>query len=211
MNVLLVDDHSVVRAGLRRLMAEMPMAAIHEAANGRDALALLRSERPRLVVLDLNLPGVGGLELLRRMLQEDADLRILVLTMHAEAAYAGRAMKIGARGYVSKNASPEELLLAIRRVAEGGRYIENEIAQEMAMQAVSVEHPLRQLTGRDLEILRLLASGNSIGEIADVLGLGYKTVANAFSQMKAKLGVNRTADLIRLGIEMGLSQTNGQK
>jgi DNA-binding NarL/FixJ family response regulator len=165
----------------------------------------MRQERPDLVLLDLNLPGIGGLELLRRMLAEDQSARILVLSMHAEPLYASRAMELGARGYLSKNASAEELLTAVRRIAEGGRYIENEIAQELALQSASPGGGLRDLTDRDIEIMRLLAEGSSLAEIADALGIGYKTVANSCSQIKAKLGVTRTNDLVRLAMTLGVA------
>jgi DNA-binding NarL/FixJ family response regulator len=125
--------------------------------------------------------------------------------MHAEPLYATRAMELGARGYLSKNASADELLTAVRRVLEGGRYIENEIAQELALQTATPAHGLRDLTERDLEIMRLLAEGMSLAEIADALGIGYKTVANACSHIKAKLGVTRTNDLIRLAMSLGVA------
>jgi DNA-binding NarL/FixJ family response regulator len=203
--ILIVDDHAIVRAGLRRLLAALPQAEIREAPGGREALAALRAERPDLILLDLNLANMGGLELLRRLRHEDGDLRILVVSMHAEALYAMRCLQLGATGYVSKNCAPEELLSAARRVAEGGRYIEGEIAQELALQAVSTTHPLEPLTERDLEILRHLGTGRSLGEIADALGISYKTVANNCTSMKSKLGVARTADLVRLAIELGIA------
>jgi DNA-binding NarL/FixJ family response regulator len=205
MKILLVDDHVIVRSGVRNLLTSMVDAQISEAANGRDALLRLRQDRPDLVLLDLNLPGIGGLELLRRMLVEDKATRILVLSMHAEPLYVARAMELGARGYLSKNASADELLTAIRRTIDGGRYIENEIAQELALRAVAPDHGLRDLTERDLEIMRLLAEGMSLAEIADALGIGYKTAANACSQIKAKLGVTRTNDLVRLAMTLGVA------
>lgn len=205
MKVLLVDDHLIVRTGLRNLLASALKAQVFEAATGREAILLLHSHQPDLVLLDLNLPGVGGLELLRRMLHEDKKARILVLSMHTEALYAARAVDLGARGYISKNVSAEELLIAVRRVAEGGRYIENEIAQELALNKVSMTHSLRDLTERDLEIMRLLAEGMNLTEIADALGVGYKTVANGCSQIKAKLGVTRTNELVRLAMTLGVT------
>ena len=205
MKILLVDDHAVVRSGLRNLLTSVADTRISEAATGRDALLRLRQDRPDLVLLDLNLPGIGGLELLRRMLQEDKAVRVLVLSMHAEPLYAARAMELGARGYLSKNASAEELLTAIRRVADGGRYIENEIAQELALQKITPGHDLHDLTARDLEIMRLLAEGMSLTEIADALGIGYKTAANACSHIKAKLGVTRTNDLVRMAMTLGVA------
>jgi two-component system invasion response regulator UvrY len=204
MKILLVDDHAIVRGGLRRLLAPVD-AAIVEAASGRDALVRYREDRPDVVVLDLNLPGIGGLELLQRLIIEDGEACVLVFSMHAEAIYASRALQAGARGYMSKNATPDELLTAIRRLADGGRYIESEIAQELALNTAPNGHPLHSLTERDMEILRLLGEGRSLAEIADELGVGYKTIANTCSQIKAKLGVTRTADLIRLSIEMGVS------
>jgi len=205
MRILLIDDHAIVRAGLRRLLASLGNPEITEAANGRDALIRYREARPDVVILDFNLPGIGGLELLQRLMIDDPTARVLVFSMHAEAIYASRALHAGAKGYVSKNASPDELLVAIRRLAEGGRYIENEIAQELALQSAPEGHPLQQLTERDMEILRLLGEGHSLAEIATELGVGYKTIANTCSQIKAKLGVSRTADLIRLSIEMGVT------
>jgi DNA-binding NarL/FixJ family response regulator len=205
MRVLLVDDHAVVRNGLRNLLTSAAETEISEAATGRDALALLRQERPDLVLLDLNLPGMGGLELLRRMLLEDGAVRILVLSMHTEALYASRALQLGAKGYLSKNASADELLKAVRRIADGGRYIESELAQELALQQVSPGHGLPDLSERDIEIMRLLAEGSSLAEIADALGIGYKTVANACSGIKAKLGVTRTNDLVRLAMTLGVA------
>ena len=204
MKFLLVDDHAVVRAGLRRLLTALPGVEIHEAAEGRGALAIMRSGRPDVVLLDLNLPGLGGLELLRRILLEHPAARVMVLSMHAEALYAARALQAGAMGYLSKNASPEELMEAIQRVAAGGRYIEGEIAQELALQAAANDSPMERLTSRDLEILRLLGNSQGLAQIADALGVSYKTVANTCSAIKAKLGVARTADLVRLSIEMGI-------
>ncbi len=204
MTILLVDDHTLVRAGLKRLLATLGDGDILEAANGRDAMALLRAAKPDLVILDLNLPGLGGLELLRRMVHDGAE-RILVLSMHAEPLYARRALEAGAAGYVTKNASPDELLTAVRRVTAGGRYVEAELAQALAAPNSGGSQPLDNLTARELEIMRLLAKGGSLAEIAGALGVGYKTVANNASQIKSKLGVSRTADLVRLAIETGVS------
>ena len=205
MKVLLVDDHAIVRSGLRRLLAAVPAMQIIEASNGREALALVRTDRPDMIMLDLNMPGLGGLELLRRVMVEHPEGNVLVLSMHAEALYAARALRAGAAGYLSKNASPEELLEAVRRVAEGGRYVEAEIAQALALQVTETGAMMEQLTERDLEIMRLLGDGQSLSTIADVLGVSYKTIANTCSQIKAKLGVARTADLVRLSIDRGLA------
>ncbi len=205
MKILLVEDHAIVRSGLRILLTSVLDTEIFEATTGRDGLLLLRHERPDLVLLDLNLPGIGGLELLRRMLLEDKAVRILVLSMHAEPLYATRAMELGACGYLSKNTSAEELLTAVRRVTQGGRYIESEIARELALQKISAGRGLPDLTDRDLEIMRLLADGLGLAEIAVALGIGYKTVANRCSQIKVKLGVTRTNELVRLAMTLGVT------
>ncbi|HEY5101542.1 MAG TPA: response regulator transcription factor [Steroidobacteraceae bacterium] len=205
MKVLVVDDHAVVRDGLRRLLATLPQAEIFEAATGREALSFVQRLAPDLILLDLHLPGIGGIELLRRLLVISPSTRILVFSMHAETMYAARALQAGARGYVSKNASPEELQLALHRVIDGGRYVEREIAQELALHGPVDADPWNKLTERDLEILRLLSEGRSLAQIAAAIGVSYKTVANVCTQIKAKLGVTRTADLVRLSIEMGVS------
>jgi DNA-binding NarL/FixJ family response regulator len=198
--VLIIDDHAMIRSGIRQLYAGSEMRFI-EADNGQDGLALQKSERPQMIVLDLNLPGISGLELLRQLLEQDPAARILVFSMHAEPVYAARALKIGASGYVSKNSPPEELRIAVQRVAAGLTYIESEIAQTLA---AGHDEQRAALSERDLEILRMLGEGRSFSEIATSLGLAYKTVANSATLIKSKLGVSRTADLIRLSVEMGI-------
>jgi len=204
MKILIVDDHAIVRDGLRRMLEVLADTSVIEAANGRDALTVALAERPDLIILDLNLPGLGGLELINRLMLDDRARRILVLSMHAEPLYAVRALEAGATGYLSKNASPDELIEAVRRVSTGGRYVEADIAQAIAVQGVEAGEPMGRLSARDLEILRLLAAGASLAEIADALGVGYKTVANTCSQIKTKLGLARTADLVRFSVERGV-------
>jgi DNA-binding NarL/FixJ family response regulator len=203
MKILIVDDHAIVRTGLRRFLALSPDVEILEASTGRECLAMARSHALDLIVLDLNLPDLGGLELIAR-LQQLGSPRILVLSMHAEPLYVTRALEAGAQGYVSKSASPDELVKAIRRVGSGGRYVENEIAQTLLLHSPRPTTAFDNLSARDIEILRHLAAGKSLGEIAGVLGLSYKTIANNCSLIKAKLGVTRTADLLRLALESGV-------
>lgn len=207
MKVLIVDDHPIVRAGLRRLLAEEPGIDIREAATGREALGMVRDERPDVVVLDLNMPGIGGLEVIGRLKAEHAAVRILVLTMHDDAIHVSRALQAGAAGYVSKNAMPDQILDGVRRVAGGRTYIEHDIAQELAL--LNVRTPaqlLNDLSRRDLEILRLLGEGRSLSEIAETIGVSYKTVANNCAQIKARLGVQRTAELVRIAVLFGIGQ-----
>lgn len=201
MKILLVDDHAIVRDGLRRLLLASFPHDIHEAADGREALGLLRKTPVDLVILDLNLPGLGGVELLRRIVQT-SRARVLVFSMHAEPLYVTRALEAGAAGYISKNIAPDELVTAVQRVAAGGRYVEQDIAQSLALGGAP---SIGQLTARELEIMRLLGQGRSLAEIAAAIGVGYKTVANTLTQMKAKLGVARTADLVRMAVETGVS------
>lgn len=207
MKILIVDDHPIVRAGLRRLLAEETDIDIREAATGREALVVVREHRPDLVILDLNMPGIGGLEVIARLKAEHAALRILVLTMHDDAIHVTRALQAGAAGYVSKNASPDQILDAIHRVAAGRNYIEHDIAQDLALLNVRTPAQLLQdLSRRDLEILRLLGEGRSLTQIADTIGISYKTVANNCVQIKAKLGVQRTAELVRIAVLFGIGQ-----
>jgi two-component system, NarL family, invasion response regulator UvrY len=200
MNILLVDDHAVVRAGVRRLLETVEGTSILEAKSSQDAVELWQRKRPDLVILDLNLPDSSGLELLRRV-QLDKTVRILILSMHSEPIYAARALEAGARGYVSKSAGAEEFVDAVRQVGKGGHYIEREIAAELAVAKFSHRNPLGQLTTREIDILRLLGQGKSYAQIAAVIGISYKTVANSSSLMKQKLSVKTTADLIRLSVE----------
>jgi DNA-binding NarL/FixJ family response regulator len=203
--ILLIDDHAIVRSGIRKLLAGLPEIDLKEVATGEAALLELRGAQFDLVILDLNLPGLGGLELLRRILAAHPGVKVLVFSLHTEAVYAARAMEAGARGYISKNAAPEELLEAIESVLAGGTAIERDIAQELGTRGAEEEAYLRPLTRRDMEILRLLADGKSLAQIADALGVAYKTVANTLSRIKDKLGVSHTADLIRITIGQGLT------
>jgi two-component system invasion response regulator UvrY len=201
MNILLVDDHAVVRAGVRRLLASEAGISILEAETGHDAVDIWRRERPDLIILDLSLTDTSGLELLRRLIQLDKGAKILVLSMHSESVYAARALQAGARGYVSKSAGADEFVNAVRQVGKGGHYVEREIAAELAIAKYSQKNPLDQLTTREVDILRLLGQGKSYAQIAAAVGVSYKTVANTSSLMKQKLAVETTADLIRLSIE----------
>jgi DNA-binding NarL/FixJ family response regulator len=206
MKVLIVDDHPIVRAGLRRLLAAEAGFDVREAAGGKEALSIFRDYKPGLVVLDLSMPGIGGLEVIRRLRLEAPGVRILVLSMHHDAIYVTRALQAGAAGYMSKNAPPDRLIEAIRRVSAGHSYIEHDIAQDLALQYISaLAPPLKDLSPRDFEILRLLGEGGSLRQIADTIGVSYKTVANTCSQIKIKLGAARTADLVRIAIRSGIS------
>jgi two-component system, NarL family, invasion response regulator UvrY len=203
--ILIVDDHPIVRAGLKRLLAAEPEIEVREAASGREALSVFREQQPTLVILDLNLPGIGGLEVLAHLKAIHPDARVLVLSMHDDEIHITRALRAGAAGYLTKNAPPEELLEAIGRVAAGHTYIEREIAEGLVFASIRASpDPLKDLSSRDLEILRQLAQGRTLSQIADTVGIGYKTAANNCSRIKARLGVTSTADLVRIAIRHGL-------
>jgi len=198
--ILVVDDHAIVRSGIRRLLAPLDDIALEDAQNGEEALALAGRAAFDLVILDLNLPGLGGPELLRRLVKMCPRMPVVVFSMLTEPVYVDRAIKTGALGYVSKNAAPEELLKAVRAALAGQAYIERELAEELQAQSGG-ESQLRPLTNRDLEIMRLLAQGRTLTQIAQTLGVAYKTVANTCGNIKDKLGLASTADLIRVSIE----------
>jgi two-component system, NarL family, invasion response regulator UvrY len=205
MKVMLVDDHTVVREGVRRLLSAFVDAVVLEAKTGGEALTLFRSERPELVILDLNLPGSGGLDLLRRLLIEGPKTKILVFSMHTTPLYVARAMQAGAKGYISKGADAEELVEAVRQIRDGGRYVERDLAADLAVNVLGSEEPGKALSARELDIMRHLAKGKGLSQIADALGISYKTVANTCTSIKHKLLVERTSDLIRMAVEMHAS------
>jgi DNA-binding NarL/FixJ family response regulator len=202
MKLLVVDDHAIVREGVRRLLSTFLDVAIIEAACGRDAVASFRAERPDLVLLDINLPGLGGLDVLRRLLIEDRGARVLMLSMHVNPIYVTRALEAGARGYVSKGATADDLIEAVRTVASGGRYLDPDIASEVALNYVSGGVNAKELSTRELDILRLLAQGKGLAAISQELGISYKTVANACTDLKQKMMVRNTSELIKLAVEM---------
>jgi DNA-binding NarL/FixJ family response regulator len=210
MKILIVDDHPIVRAGLRRLLAAESETEVREAASGKEGLSAFRDQRPDVVILDLGLPGISGLEVISRLKAADPAARVLVLSMHDDHVHVTRALQAGAVGYLSKNAPPGELLEAIRRVAGGLTYIEHDIAEALVFSNLqNRSDPVGELSARDLEILHLLAQGRSLTQIADAIGISYKTAANNCSQLKSKLGAPSTADLIRIAIQRDLIDRDG--
>lgn len=203
--LLIVDDHAIVRSGIRRLLSDRTDIEVLEAASGEEAMSAVLDAPINLIVLDLNLPGLGGLELLRRLVRAVPKVPVLIFSQHAEAIYATKALEAGAQGFVSKNAMPEEFLEAVDAVLGGGVAVEKSIQREMAIRDVVEDAYLKPLTERDIEILRLLAAGNNLSEIAAKLGIAYKTVANTLSRIKEKLGAGQTSDLIRIAIGRGLT------
>lgn len=209
MKILVVDDHAVVRSGFARLFSERPEAAMHYATTGQEALRLAREMRPELIILDLDMPDVSGFALLKRLRLEAQDARILIVTMYADIAYVDRAIEMGATGYVTKNAAPEELLMAVDHAGAGKLYIEASICRAMVHRAQNMKDHGGELTPRDIDVIRLLAEGKSVGEIANAIGVSYKTIANNCSMLKAKLGLEDIKDLIRYAVARKKLNRNG--
>lgn len=204
--VLLADDHAVVREGYRRLLERTSdIVVLAEAGSGEDAYRLFAELAPDVTVLDINLPGIGGLECARRILAREPQARILMFSMHEDVVFPSRALQMGARGYVTKSSAPEVLVEAVRLVAEGKLYISHDMAQELAVQMLpGHENPLQALSPREFEVFRLLVAGHSIGEIGRILSLSYKTVANHQSNIRAKLDVSNTAQVVRMAMMHGM-------
>ncbi|MES1928781.1 two component LuxR family transcriptional regulator [Salinisphaera dokdonensis CL-ES53] len=202
--VLLVDDHAVVRAGYGRLLKMAgDIEVVGEADSGERAYALSREQDFDVIVMDLSLPGMSGIEATRRICSRNPGTRILVFSVHEEEIFVRRALAAGATGYIGKRAVADVLIDAVRQVAKGKRYIGAALVDEEAAPA-EIDSPLSCLSSREFEIFRLLASGASVNAIADELFLSPKTVANHASRLRAKLGVGGTADLTRLAIRTGV-------
>jgi two-component system, NarL family, invasion response regulator UvrY len=206
--VLLVDDHAVVRAGHRMLLSQHEnISVVAEAARGEESCQCYMEVQPDVVVMDINLPGIGGLASIQRIRTRDPHAKILAFSVHDEPLYVTRALEAGAKGYVTKSSAPEILMEAILKVAHGETYIDPEIAQRMAVQSVTGTDPttlLATLTAREFDIFRLLVNGGTTREIAEELCLGYKTVANYVTLIKNKLNVSTTAEMTRLAYQYGI-------
>lgn len=204
--LLLVDDHAVVREGYRRLIerrADLHVAA--EAGDAEETLRCLRQHPIEVIVLDLSMPGMSGIELIQRILQRFPETRILVFSMHRDPLYASQAIRAGALGYVTKSSNPETLIQAIYKVARHEKVLSPDIAPEMALTLLEGENnPASELSPREFEILRHLLGGQSVEEIATILNLSPKTVQNTHYQIKAKLGVRSDLELARLAMRLKL-------
>ncbi len=205
--VILVDDHAVVRAGFRLLLsASDTIEVIAEAERGEQAIQLYQQLRPDIIVMDLSMPGIGGLETIRRICLRDNAAKILVFSVHDEPVYVNRALNAGAKGYITKTSAPEILAEAVAHIAEHHTYIE----------AGLIDHPLAEdnvtdsqavidaFTPREFDVFQLLAKGLTVQRIADELCLGYKTVANYSTQIKKKLQVATVAELAHVALSLGI-------
>lgn len=204
-SVLLVDDHSIVRKGCRDLLERASVTRIWEATDGDEAYRCYVEHAPDLVVMDLSMAGISGLDTIRRITARNPAARIVVFSMHDEPVFASRALRAGACCYVTKTSPPSEFVTAVRAAAQGNRHISHDVAQALVMSDfLTPDNPLGMLTAREFEIFRLLAHGHSTTEIGQALSITAKSVSNAIGRMKEKLRISSTSELIRTAIAQGI-------
>jgi len=210
--VLLVDDHAVVREGYRRLLERGgDIVVVGEASNAEDAHKLFSELSPQVVVMDIAMPGVSGIEAMRRMLDQQPETRVLIFSMYEDSIFAHRALQAGACGYVTKASAPNVLVEAVHVVARGKKYISADVAQALALRNVTADAAAADgLSAREFEILRMLVQGHSVRDIAQTLGLTPKTVANHQSAIKQKLGAETAVQLLRIASGLGIDADNSQ-
>jgi DNA-binding NarL/FixJ family response regulator len=205
-SVLLVDDHAVVREGYRRLLeGDADLNVVGEAASSAQALSMERELTPDVIVLDIALPDVSGIETLRRILARRAAARVLIFSMYEDAIYVSRALDAGAVGYLTKASAAEHLLRAVRQVAAGTRYLSPDIECILAQRSSNLTFAA-ELSQREHEVLRLLAHGQALSDIATRLGLSVKTVANYQTSIREKLGADSALQLLVAARDLGLGQ-----
>ena len=206
LRVMLVDDHAIVRSGFRRLLERYPeIDVVAEAESAEQAYRLFVEHMPDIVVLDLSMPDSGGLEVLRRLLTREQAAKVIVFSMHEDAALVERALRLGARGYVSKSSAPDMLAQAVLDVAAGKEFLSADIAQALAaFRASGEDDPLKELSAREFEIFHQIVRGASTSEIAGNLNLSAKTVANYHTLIKQKLNVGSDIELVRLALRCNL-------
>jgi len=206
LNVLLVDDHSVVRMGFKMLIdIEKDMQVIAEAETGEEGIIKFQEIKPDVVVMDITMPGIGGLEAIERIIAKDKNAKILVLSAHEDSVHPKRVLSAGAIGYLTKRSAAEELINAIRTVGSGKKYIESTVAQQLAITQLSGENdPTEVLSDREFEVFISLAKGKSTNEIADTMCLSPRTVGTHLYNIKQKLNANNSAEIALIAIRCGL-------
>ena len=205
-NIILVDDHAVVRAGVRRLLEQEPLFdVIGEAESGEKAYQLFGELNPDVMLMDLSMPGMGGLEAIRRILMRGEKARILVLSKHEDLSFANQALKLGAKGYLIKNTLGDDLVKAIEAISRGDIFLSDEIAKKIAVSSIDGgQDPINDLSAREFEIFRLLAEGLEVDAIATTLNISSKTVSNYQTMIKQKLNIHTPVELIRYAIKAGV-------
>jgi len=204
--VMLVDDHAVVRMGFRLLLeGSSDITVLGEAESGEEAVRSFAELKPDVMVMDISMPGIGGLEAIERILAKEPSIRILVLSAHEDAMHARRVLKAGAAGYLTKRSAAEELIHAIALIHQGKTYLEPGIAQQMAMQQLSGErNPVDTLSEKEFKVFLALANGKSVQDIADVMSLSPRTVGTHLYNIKQKLGASNSAELAIIAIRADL-------
>ena len=205
-NVMLVDDHAVVRMGFKMLLeSDSGIKVIAEAENGEAAIKLFVEHKPDVVVMDITMPGIGGMEAIERIMAKDSNAKILVLSAHEDSVHPKRVLNIGAMGYLTKRSAAEEMIKAIRQVASGKKYIEASVAQQMAIQQLSGDQsPVDVLSEREFEVFMSLAKGKTTNEIAETLFLSPRTVGTHLYNIKQKLNANNSAEIALIAMRSGL-------
>lgn len=201
--VMLTDDHAVVRSGIARLLERSGnITIVGEAESGEQGYQLYSELNPDVMVMDMSMPGIGGLEALRRIITRHPKAKVIMFSMHENVAFAVQAMTAGAVGYVAKSGEAQELVTAVKQVTTGKSYLNAEMAHKIALQNMGTgENPMLRLTAREFEVFRLLAEGHIVDEIATMMTIGQKTVANYQTSLKQKLGIQSSVDLVRLALK----------
>jgi two-component system invasion response regulator UvrY len=205
--VLLTDDHALVRNGIRRLLEDCEqIEIIGEADSGESCMQLSQSLKPDVILMDVNMPGIGGVEASRRILQRNPAQKIIILTIHAEQTFPRRLLEIGAKGYLTKECETNEMITAIRQVHKGGSYIEPRIAQQLALSMLpgNESNPVDRLSRREFQVMLMISHGESNNEISEKLCLSPKTVSTYRSRLLEKLGAHSEVDLIKIAVEQGM-------
>jgi two-component system invasion response regulator UvrY len=209
-NVFLVDDHELVRTGIKRLLEDVRgIKVVGEADSGETAVQWCRSNDTDIVLMDMNMPGIGGIEATRRILRLNPDVKVIVISIHGEEPYPTKVMQAGAAGYLTKGAAPLEMINAIRQVKSGQRYLSPEIAQQMALSQFkpSQDNPFQTLSERELQIMMMITTGQRVNDISEQLSLSPKTVNSYRYRLFAKLEVSGDVELTHLAIRHGILDT----
>ena len=202
--ILIADDHAIVRRGLKQIVSEQAdMIVASEAENAREVLDLVRTQKWDVVVLDINMPGRNGLEVLKELKRENPKLPVLILSIHPEDQYGVRVLKAGAAGYLTKDSAPDELVLAIRKVHRGGKYISASLAETLVYELVAkTDRPRHEtLSDRELQVMTMIASGKTVGEIGEELSLSVKTISTYRARVLGKMNMRTNAELTQYAIQ----------
>ncbi len=206
-SVLLVDDHDLVRTGIKRLLDDVPgIKVVAEAGSGEESIQLVRKNKPDVILMDVSMPGIGGLEATRKLLQISPDLRIIVVTIHGDEPFPTRLLKAGAMGYLTKGCAVEEIVAAIKSAHAGKRYVGADVAQQLALSMLpgNDKTPFDTLSQRELQVMLMVTQGQKIQEIAETLHLSPKTVSTYRYRLFEKLGVDSDVELTHLALRHGM-------